>query len=98
MHRPDAKRENEMDDNFENKFLKALALARAALAAGEIKQFDVTKDRHGYRYIMYEGRGGEANDGGSAELGGWNEWFNEAMEDEFSAEYADSWMLGACYA
>ena len=77
-----------MNDNFENKFEKALGLARAALAAGEIKQFDVSKDRHGYRYIMYE----------SADLGGWNEWFNEAMEDEFSAEYADSWMLGACYA
>ena len=79
-----------MSNNQENKFEKALALARAALAAGEIKQFDVSKDRHGYRYIMYEGIDG-----------GWAEWFNEAMEDEFyefSTEYADSWMLGACYA
>ena len=75
------------ENNQENKFEKALALARAALDAGEIAQFDVTKDRRGYRYIMTESRDG-----------GWNEWFNEAMEDEFSAEYADSWMLGSCYA
>lgn len=73
--------------NTENKFEKALALARAALTNGEIKQFDVTKDRHGYRYIMYEGIDG-----------GWNEWFNEAMEDEFSDEYTNAWMLGGCYA
>jgi len=66
----------------QSKFQIALDLCVTARRAGEVLNYDVTRDRHGYRYIMAE-----------CECG-WSEWFNEAMEDEFSDEYRNSWMLG----
>lgn len=66
----------------QSKFQRALELCVTARRAGEVLNYDVARDRHGYRYIMAENEFG------------WSEWFNEAMEDEFSNEYRNSWMLG----
>jgi len=75
-----------MNTRFANKYEKALMLCLTAKLAGEVLNYEVTKDSRGYRYIMAETDGG------------WSEWFNEAMEDEFSDEYRDSWMHRGCDA
>lgn len=60
-----------------SEFDRALTSVRLALAAGAVRNYDVNKDNHGYRYISYESKDG-----------GWNSWFDEG-EEESAARHQD---------